>query len=150
MCTHFLTLALSFDFFLFFLCFANVQLSMTLSGTQMTRTVFRLSKKSRVILKQNIGHSWVQVQKKRCMEVLTTFSKGNGIVQSPKWCNDLKKLVILYSKVSVFRVVESWRKKGNHSFQQRFYEPRNLVRNNSFCKSPQCSRSSDGVVFPIR
>ena len=27
--------------------------------------------------------------------------KGNGIVQPPKWCNDSKKLVILFSKVSV-------------------------------------------------
>ena len=55
----------------------------------------------------DIGHSWVQGRKNSGMEVLTTLRKGNGIVQSPKWCNDTKKLVILHSKVSVPLVVES-------------------------------------------
>ena len=41
------------------------------------------------------------------LEVLTTLKKGSGIVQSTKWCNDSKKLVILYSEVSVPQVVES-------------------------------------------
>ena len=44
------------------------------------------------------GH-WAR--KRSGEEVLTTLRKGNGIVQPPKWCNGSKKLVVLYSKVSV-------------------------------------------------
>ena len=79
-------------------------MSMTLYGTRMMRNVFRMHKKSRLTRwdsQKDIGYSWVEARKKRGMEVLTTLRKENGIAQPTKWCDESKKLVVLYEKVGV-------------------------------------------------
>ena len=66
--------------------------------------VIQMPKKSRIAQRDSyldIGHSWIQAQKKSGMEILTTIKKGNGIAQPTKWYSNSKRLVILYSKVSV-------------------------------------------------
>ena len=99
---------------------SSCQCSMTLSGTRMMRIVFRMPKKSSITQwdsRKDIGHSWVQGRKRSGMEAPLTLKKSNGIVQPKKWSNDSKKLVILYLKVSVPWVVESWSKRNvKHRF----------------------------------
>ena len=94
---------------------SSCQCPMTWSGARVMWVVFRKPKKSRIMQwdsRKDIGHSWTQGRKKKSgMEVLFTPIKGNEIVQPPKWINDEKKLIILYSKVSVPWVVESWHKR---------------------------------------
>ena len=49
----------------------------------------------------DIGHFWVQAQKKSGMEMRTTIKKGSGIAQPTRCYSNSKRVVILYLKVSV-------------------------------------------------
>ena len=80
------------------------------------------------------------------------LKKENGILQPTKWCNDSKKLVIVFTSISALSRGILKQKKGKsatHS-QWRFDEHRTLVPNSSFCKSVQCLRSSGELVSSIR
>ena len=92
---------------------SSCQCLMTLSGKRMMRIVFRMPNRPRIT---QIGHSWVQGRKRSGIEVLLTLKKGNGMVQPTRWCNDSKKLVILYSKsISAFSRGIFKQKKGKTS-----------------------------------
>ena len=78
---------------------SSCQCSMTLSGKQMMRIVSRMPRRSiitRWTSRKDIGHSWVQGQKR----------KESRILQPTEWYIDSKKLVILCS--IKYQCLESW------------------------------------------
>ena len=84
---------------------SSCQCSITLSGERMMRIAFRMPIKSRITRWNSRKDNWTFLgpgsEEKWNGNSSYAQKQKNGILQPTKWYSDSKKLVILYSKVSV-------------------------------------------------